>query len=149
MKREMMITMKGDIQTLDRSRGNGRSRYDSAKNKDNKAYIRLKAEQIAEREGIVTPIPAGNKGYAISITAFMAVPKTFPKWKRKLVEEGKLKPFRMPDLDNHGKLWLDSLVQGGIIEDDRKVTSLTIHKLYSMEDVEFSVCRIWWEEEDE
>ena len=45
------------------------------------------------------------------------------------------------------ELWLDALVSGGIIEDDKNVTELTVSKSYG--DAEKVSCTIYYEAEDE
>lgn len=148
MRRELRLVMPGKPQSLQRSRqSKDGHRFDSSKNVENKAYIRLKAEAKARDEGVVTPIPPGGKGYTMTIFVRVKPPKSFPKWKLKLIEEGKLFPKTVPDLDNVLKLWSDSLMQGGIIEDDRNITSKSIFRRYANEDeVE---CVLYWDEGEE
>ena len=52
-----------------------------------------------------------------------------------------------PDIDNVSKLWLDALVSGGIIEDDKNVTELTVSKAYG--ESEKVSCSIYYAAEDE
>ena len=147
MKREMKVVLRGEVQGLDRARAmkNGHH-FDTPKNIENKYRIQQKAEQVAQDQGIVLPIPAGEKGYAIVIFARMKPPKSYPKKRLKAIQEGKEHPRMKPDVDNVGKLWLDALVKGGIIEDDKNVTSLTVQKRWA-EEAE-TACLIYWEEEE-
>lgn len=146
MKKEMTVVVRGEVQGLDRHRTTKTGHtYDTPKNVENKYRIQQKAEQVAMDEGIVLPIPPGKKGYAIVIFARMMPPKSYSKKRLKAIQEGKERPMRIPDVDNVAKLWLDSLVKGGIILDDKNVTSLAVQKSWA--ETEETECRIFWEEE--
>lgn len=146
MKKEMTVVIRGEVQSLDRARArkNGHH-YDTPKNIENKYKIQQRAERVASDEGIVLPIPPGRKGYAIVVFARMKPPKSYSKKRLKEIQEGLEKPLKKPDVDNIAKLWLDALVEGGILEDDKNVTSLAVQKSWS--DTEEMECRIYWEEE--
>ena len=63
------------------------------------------------------------------------------------IKLGRENPKCKPDIDNVSKLWLDALVSGGIIEDDKNVTELAVAKSYG--DAEKVSCTIYYEAEDE
>lgn len=65
-----------------------------------------------------------------SIKAMFGIPKSMSKKDRQLVNEGKLRPTKKPDVDNVAKIILDS-INGLAYKDDSQVTKLTIEKEYS------------------
>lgn len=147
MKKEMTVCVRGEVQGLDRHRMTkaGHS-YDTTKNVENKLRIIRKAESVAMAEGIVLPIPPGPKGYSVVIFARMKPPKSYSKKRLKAIQDGKERPQKKPDNDNIAKLWLDAFVRGGILEDDKHVTSLVVQKVWS--DVDETECWVYWEENE-
>ena len=146
MKR-LIMTLRGTPKGWDRSGQNGKFHYDTKKNTEMKAVIRVLAQTEAEKQNIQLPIPAGMYGYEITIRRSFAPPKSTSKKKLNLMREGRIRPKVKPDIDNIAKLWLDALVKGGIIEDDKNVTELTVSKSYG--DAEKVSCTIYYEAEDE
>jgi len=65
-----------------------------------------------------------------TILCYYPIPKSMPKYKRNMVEEGKLYPIVKPDLDNVAKAILDAL-NGVVYKDDNQIVELHIKKLYS------------------
>ena len=147
MTRKLKMDLYGSPKGWDRSGQNGKFHYDTKKNSDMKAAIRMIAQIEAAKNSIQLPIPAGDIGYMISITASFAPPKSTSKKKLNLMREGRIRPKVKPDIDNIAKLWLDALVKGGIIEDDKNVTELTVSKAYG--ESEKVSCTIFYEAEDE
>ena len=111
-----------------------------------KAAIRMIAQIEAAKNSIQLPIPAGDIGYMISITASFAPPKSTSKKKLNLMREGRIRPKVKPDIDNIAKLWLDALVKGGIIEDDKNVVRLFVDKIYN--GTEMTSCMICWKDSE-
>ena len=138
------LTMKlyGKPKGWDRSGQNGKFHYDTKKNTEMKAAIRILAQTEAEKHNIQLPIPAGNYGYEIFIASHFVPPKSTTKKKYALINSGLCKPTCKPDADNIAKLWLDALVKGGIIEDDKNVVCLDVSKHYCP--TEFTLCSIRW-----
>lgn len=145
MRKEIRFTVAGKPQALDRSRqaSNGH-RFDTEKNRYNKAVIRMKAEKAAEDEGCVLPLPANAMGYTIVLYARFKPPKSYSKKRLRAIEEGRERPRCKPDVDNIQKLYFDALK--GILEDDKDITSVSCQKrFYERDEVE---CLIMWEEDD-
>ena len=136
------MALYGTPKGWDRSGQNGKFHYDTKKNTEMKAAIRVLAQTEAEKKGIELPIPAGNYGYEITIASFFVPPKSTTKKNMALIKKYLLKPKCKPDIDNIAKLWLDALVKGGIIEDDKNVIYLNVAKHYSK--TEETVCTIGW-----
>ena len=136
------MALHGTPKGWDRSGQNGKFHYDTKKNTEMKASIRILAQTEAEKKGIELPIPAGNYGYEIKIASFFVPPKSTTKKNLALINKYLLKPKCKPDVDNIAKLWLDALVKGGIIEDDKNVVYLNVAKHYSK--TEATVCTIGW-----
>ena len=58
------------------------------------------------------------------------IPKSMPKYKQKMAEDGTLYPTKKPDLDNVAKAVLDSL-NGICYDDDSQITQLFVERVYS------------------
>lgn len=69
---------------------------------------------------------------AVEITAFYKIPTATSKKKKELMLLGEVRPTKKPDIDNVGKIILDSL-NGQAFADDKQVVSLKINKYYSDE----------------
>ena len=136
------MALHGTPKGWDRSGQNGKYHFDTKKNTEMKAAIRILAQTEAEKKGIELPIPAGNYGYEIKIASFFVPPKSTTKKNLALINKYLLKPKCKPDVDNIAKLWLDALVKGGIIEDDKNVVYLNVAKHYAK--TEATVCTIGW-----
>ena len=136
------MALHGTPKGWDRSGQNGKFHYDTKKNTEMKASIRILAQTEAEKKGIELPIPAGNSGYEIKIASFFVPPKSTTKKNLALINKYLLKPKCEPDSANIATRWLDALVKGGIIEDDKNVVYLNVAKHYSK--TEATVCTIGW-----
>ena len=138
----MQVIVYGKPKGWDRSGQNGRFHYDTKKNTEMKAVIRVAAQTEAEKRGIQLPITSGDYGYSISIISSFLPPKSYSKKRLEGIKEGKERPRCKPDIDNIAKLWLDALVSGGIIEDDKNVARITASKCFGNSD--FTFCEIKW-----
>lgn len=138
----MKIVVYGKPKGWDRSGQNGKFHFDTKKNTEMKAVIRLAAQEEAKDNGISLPIPAGDYGYSVYIVSSFIPAKSTTKKKLAAIRDGYLRPKCKPDADNICKLWLDALVSGGIIEDDKNVVRLHIVKIYG--EREFMACEISW-----
>lgn len=137
----------GKAQGLDRSRQTATGiRFDSAKNRNNKAYICMEAVQAARKGGVSLPIRPYKHGYTVKLEISVAPPKSYTKRKLKEIENGEWTPLSKPDIDNVLKLYLDAL-NGRIIEDDRYVSSVQAYRVYS--DKNMVRCVVEWSDPDE
>ena len=143
----MTVVLNGPVKGWDRSGQNGRFHYDTRKNTEIKAAIRYASQVTAAELGIRPPIPAGKKGYAITLRCSFVPATSYTKKRLIDIKLGRENPKCKPDIDNVSKLWLDALVSGGIIEDDKNVTELTVSKANG--DAEKVSCTIYYEAEDE
>ena len=73
--KSMTVVLNGPVKGWDRSGQNGRFHYDTKKNTEIKAAIRYASQATAEELGIRLPIPAGKKGYAITLRCIFVPPK--------------------------------------------------------------------------
>ena len=144
MIRKLKMDLYGSPKGWDRSGQNGKFHYDTKKNSDMKAAIRMIAQIEAAKDSIQLPIPAGDRCYVISIEASFVPPKSTSKKNLNLMREGRIRPKVKPDIDNIAKLWLDALTKGGIIEDDKNVVRLFVNKIYN--GTEMTSCEICWDE---
>lgn len=142
-----IMTLYGTPKGWDRSGQNGKFHYDTKKNTEMKAAIRILAQTEAEKQNIQLPIPAGNYGYEITIASHFVPPKSTTKKNLELIYKRLYRPRCKPDIDNIAKLWLDALVKGGIIEDDKNVVYLHVGKYYA--NSEYTICSIGWLSESE
>ncbi len=134
----------GKAQGLDRSRQTATGmRFDSAKNRNNKAYICMEAIEAAKRNGVDLPIRPYQHGYTIKLEIEVEPPKSYTKKKLKEIQRGEWSPLSKPDVDNVLKLYLDAL-NGRIIEDDRFVTSVQVYRVYA--DKNMVRCVVEWSE---
>ena len=143
IKMDLMGKPKG----WDRSGQNGKWHYDTKKNTEMKAAIRILTPTEFEKRGINPPIPAGMAVYSICIEAYFVPPKSTTKKQRYYIANLDCLPKCKPDIDNIAKLWLDALVSGGIIEDDKNVVFLGVKKFYS--ESEHMTCSIKWIDDPE
>lgn len=141
------MDLLGKPKGWDRSGQNGKWHYDTKKNTEMKAAIRILAQTEFEKRGINLPIPAGMAGYSICIEAYFVPPKSTTKKQRYYIANLDCLPKCKPDIDNIAKLWLDALVSGGIIEDDKNVVFLGVKKFYS--ESEHMTCSIKWIDDPE
>lgn len=141
------MDLLGKPKGWDRSGQNGKWHYDTKKNTEMKAAIRILAQTEFEKRGIKLPIPAGMAGYSINIVAYFVPPKSTTKKQMYFIRNLDCRPKCKPDLDNIAKLWLDALVSGGIIEDDKNVVGLMVKKSYG--ENEHMECSIKWIDDPE
>jgi len=73
--------------------------------------------------------PPFDEAVCVSITAFVAMPKSMSKKKRIDAADGVLKPTTRPDCDNYAKC-MDAL-NGIVWRDDSLVTDLIVRKRFS------------------
>ena len=66
----------------------------------------------------------------LSIKAFMPIPKSWPKWKRKAAQSGAVRPDKKPDFDNVAKMICD-VFNGVFWKDDAQIVGAFVQKVYS------------------
>lgn len=66
------------------------------------------------------------------VTAFYAIPKNTPKWQRPLMTAGLIRPVKVPDWDNVGKIIADALNKVAY-DDDAMIVDGMVRKFYSDE----------------
>lgn len=76
----------------------------------------------------------------MTVTFYLAIPKSWQNAKKQLAKEGKLRPTTKPDIDNLTKAIMDGC-NGFLYNDDKQVVDLTLHKFYGEPRTE-----IEWEE---
>ncbi|WP_209121529.1 RusA family crossover junction endodeoxyribonuclease [Alkalihalobacillus sp. BA299] len=103
---------------------NGQARlYDPMKSRDYKQYVKLVASENKPEKLLEGEIE-------LIVDIYKPIPKSMPKYKRKMAIEGQLRPTTKPDVDNYVKGIKDGL-SGIIWHDDKQVVSLTVRKWYS------------------
>lgn len=108
------------------TRGRFARAYTPAKTRAYEDLIRCEAVDVMqERAPVAGPI-------TLSVTAFVAMPKSFSKAKRADALDGIIKPVTRPDADNYAKAALDGC-NGILFRDDSQVADLIVRKRYSVE----------------
>ncbi len=120
-----------------RPRGKGRARATKAAN-----HVRMYTDrQTLEFENLIMACFLKNgvaemfprEPIKIEIRAYFAPRKSWPKWKRKEAESGKLRMMQVPDTDNIVKVVMDAL-NGLAYHDDSQVTEIDAAKAYGPRD---------------
>ena len=87
--------------------------------------------EIGEMVGRMEPIK--DRPVSCRVRFIMPVPKSSPKWFKKLVAEGAPQPhYKKPDVDNLEKFLLDSM-QGIVYHSDAQVFKMDSVKLYGVQ----------------
>lgn len=101
--------------------------YTPARTRTYEGMIRT---QAIEAMGSVKPFEGP---VLLTLRAVYPVPKSWPKWKKGLVEAGQILPTVKPDIDNVEKAVKDAL-NGVVWKDDCQVCAVVKHKLYPESD---------------
>ena len=101
----------------------------------NGTYTPQKTKDYQKLVGSIAELEADNyfmfdEPLVATILCYYPIPRSMPKYKRKMIEEGTLYPIVKPDLDNVAKAILDAL-NSIVYKDDNQVVELHIKKLYS------------------
>jgi Holliday junction resolvase RusA-like endonuclease len=70
-----------------------------------------------------------DRPVAMEFTVVLAIPKSASKKNRQLMIDGKIRPTKVPDWDNFGKIVSDALNEI-LYHDDRQVVDGSVHKWY-------------------
>jgi Holliday junction resolvase RusA-like endonuclease len=113
----------------------GRPRF-STKNGFKGAFDPEKSRAYKEQVRIIAkaknPVTAMAGAVRMTVDIYRTIPRSWPKKKQLLAEEGKLLPTNRPDVDNYAKAIKDAL-SGVVYEDDSQVVRLTVSKQYGRE----------------
>lgn len=138
--KEVFITLSGKPKGWARSGQNGARHFDAPQNQEEKIKIITLARRDAEIKGLELPLKANDQGYNIRLVIAIKPPKSTTKRDLQAINDGLKRPLVKPDIDNVAKLWMDALVSGAIIEDDKNVTILSVSKIYA--DTDYVACYI-------
>ena len=87
------------------------------------AYIKMLA--ATAMRGLAPFVGPLEATFSISV----AIPKSFTRQQRKLIDEGNLYPTSKPDIDNVVKLLCDAM-NGIVYADDKQIVDLYVSKIY-------------------
>lgn len=124
--------------------GKGRPRFSRA---TGHTYTPEKTARFEERlawtaQGVMAGRPLLDGPLAVSVFAFMDIPKSKPKRWREDALANRIHPTSKPDADNIAKM-LDALNKV-VWVDDSQIVYLAVHKRYSDRPrLEISVCSDW------
>ena len=107
------------------TRGTKPFMYNHADSDAYKAHVGVMAKSAMNRKGC----KLFTGGVIVTITVFVAIPKSYSKAKRKLIEEGKLLPTGRPDLSNIIKNIEDGMNEI-VYKDDSQIVKGSQEKLY-------------------
>lgn len=106
------------------TRGGFARTYTPAKTRSYEDAIRIEAALAMNgRRPVEGPV-------TLSVTAYVAMPKSLSRAKREAAIDGVLKPITRPDGDNYAKAALDGC-NAILFRDDSQVTDLIVKKRYS------------------
>ena len=106
------------------TRGKFARAYTPAKTRHYEDRIRCEAAEIMADRPLLTG------AITLTVTAYVAIPKSFSKRARAAANEGLCHPITRPDADNYAKAALDAL-NSVVFRDDAQVTDLIVRKRYS------------------
>ena len=107
------------------TRGSFVKAYDPEKSKSYKAYVKLVAAAAMSERSLKT----FDGAIAVSIRAYVSVPKSKSKKFRENALKGLEHPTKKPDCDNIAKILLDAMT-GIVYEDDKQIIRLVVEKFY-------------------
>lgn len=108
------------------TRGRFARAYTPAKTRAYEDLVRCQAVEVMQDR------PPIDGAVTLTVTAFVAMPKSFSRKKRADALDGILKPVTRPDADNYAKAALDGC-NGILFRDDSQVADLIVRKRYSVE----------------
>ena len=103
--------------------GNGIRLYDPKKTSDYKKYVALSAQSQWHKKPL-------EGALSVQIDIYRQMPKSTSKKRRRLKNDGLIRPIVKPDIDNYTKMLLDGL-NGITWKDDSQVVMLLANKYYS------------------
>jgi hypothetical protein len=120
----IVFTIPGIARGKQRPRATRTGRvYTPKETVNQEAYIKmLAATAMRGFAPLVGPLEAT---FSISV----AIPKSFTRQQRNLIDEGKLYPTSKPDIDNVVKLLCDAM-NGVVYGDDKQIVDLFVSKVY-------------------
>lgn len=107
------------------TRGSFVKAYDPEKSKDYKAYVKLVSMAAMNERSL----KSFDGAIAVSIRAYVSVPKSKSKKFRENALKGLEHPTKKPDCDNIAKILLDAMT-GIVYEDDKQIIKLVVEKFY-------------------
>ena len=127
MNNKLEFTIDGKVQPQQRPRfsrqGGFVKTYDPPESARYKKHVAQVAEQYTLEDLIDSPIK-------LTIDAYIEIPKSYTKKKRKQIEDGELLHIKKPDVDNLAKGIKDGIT-GIIWTDDSLIVELLVRKHYS------------------
>lgn len=127
MNNKLEFTIDGKVQPQQRPRfsrqGGFVKTYDPPESARYKKHVAQVAERYALEELIDSPIK-------LTVDAYIEIPKSYTKKKRKQIEDGELLHIKKPDIDNMLKSITDGIT-GVLWTDDNLIVELIGRKHYS------------------
>lgn len=131
-KKVLKFTVLGDPVGQGRPRfttiGGHVKAYDTKESRNEKAVVRLAAQQAMEKQGWT--FPSSDMPIKVEIISYRKAPKSAQRWFSEAGLHGDIVPLTKPDTDNISKLYLDAM-NSVVYPDDKQVYDLRICKAYS------------------
>ncbi len=110
------------------TRGGFVKTYDPKKSREEKAAVRLIAQQAMQEQGWT--YPSQDMPISIEIVSYRGCGKSKLRWFVEAANMGLVVPLTKPDIDNCEKLYMDAL-SGVVYPDDKQVYKICTTKEYS------------------
>lgn len=131
-KKVLHFTVLGDAVGQGRPRfstaGGFVKTYDPKKSREEKATVRLMAQQAMAEQGWSYPSP--DMPISIEIVSYRGVAKSRQRWYVEAAKLGLVVPLNKPDADNCEKLYMDAM-NGVVYPDDKQIYRITLEKRYA------------------
>lgn len=131
-KKVLKFTVLGDPVGQGRPRfttiGGHVKAYDTKESRNEKAVVRLAAQQAMEKQSWT--FPSSDMPIKVEIISYRKAPKSAQRWFNEAGLHGDIVPLTKPDTDNISKLYLDAM-NSVVYPDDKQVYDLRICKAYS------------------
>lgn len=102
--------------------------YDTKESRNEKATVRMAAQEAIEKQGWT--FPSSDMPISVIIASYRRVPKSKQRWFAEAAHRDEIVPLTKPDADNIVKLYLDAM-NGVVFPDDKQVYDLHVVKLYT------------------
>lgn len=125
----MKIIVPGEPVPQGRPRFSTKNGFKGAFDPEKSRTYKEQVRSIAKEKNPVTAMAGAIR---MTVDIYRTIPRSWPKKKQRLAEQGKLLPTSRPDVDNYAKSIQDAL-SGVVYEDDSQVVRLTVTKQYGTE----------------
>lgn len=102
--------------------------YDAKQSKEEKATVRLMAQEAMKEQGWT--FPSQDMPIKVEIVSYRKAPRSTNRWLTEAGISGDVVPLTKPDIDNVVKLYLDAM-NSVVFPDDKQVYNVQVIKAYA------------------